>query len=98
MCYHKGYSESKLEGLVKSEVYPPAVKCAVTYSSPRDFERPSLESFNMKIKGTNKRNVSFPIKVYSANGESMNMCYMSCGMFVFTGRISCFWCSCCTYQ
>ena len=73
VCYHNRCTERKLEGLVKSEVYPPAIKCAVTYSSPRDFERPSLESFDMKITGTTKRNVSFPIKVYSANGENMNM-------------------------
>ena len=87
MCYHNRYNESKLEGLVKSEVYPPAIQCDVTYSSPRDFERPSLESFNMRIAGTNKRNVSFPIKVYRANGESrcMYMC-MPIMWYVFVSR------------
>ena len=76
VSYHSRCTASQLEGFVKSEVYPPAVKCAVLYSSPPDFERPSLESFDMKITGTTKRNVSFPVKVYRANGESrcMYMC------------------------
>ena len=76
MCYHNRYNESRLKDLVENEVYPPSIKCDVLYNSPRDFERPSLESFNMKITGTTKHNVSFPIKVYSAVGESrcMYMC------------------------
>ena len=67
--YHQ-YSDSKLEGLVRTGVYPPSIKCAVLYNSPRDFERPSLDTFHMTIAGTNKDHVSFPIKVYSAIGES----------------------------
>jgi len=71
--YHHQYTESQLEGLVKEGVYPPSIKCAVLYSSPRDFDRPSLESFRMKIEGTTKHHVSFQIKVYIAIGESMSM-------------------------
>ena len=67
--YHQ-YTESQLKGLVKEGVYPPSIKCAVLYNSPRDFERPSLETFQMTIAGTTKHHVSFPIKVYGAIGES----------------------------
>ena len=74
MCYHNRFTESKLQGLVEKEVYPPAIKCAVFYSSPRDFERPSLETFDMRITGTTKNQVSFPIKVYSAIGERRCKC------------------------
>ena len=74
MCYFNRFTESSLEGLVEMGVYPPAVKCSVLYSSPRNFERPSLESFDMKIVGTTKHNVSFPIKVYHAIGENRCMC------------------------
>ena len=73
VCYHRRYTESQLEGLVEEGVYPPSIKCAVLYNSPRDFERPSLETFDMTISGTTKHHVSFPIKVYSAMGESMSM-------------------------
>ena len=73
MCYHGRYNESKLEGFVKEEVYPPSIKCAVLYNSPRDFERPSLETFDMTIAGTTKRHISFPIKVYTELGESKCM-------------------------
>ena len=69
VLYHQ-CTDSRLEGLVKERVYPPSIKCAVLYNSPRDFERPSLETFNMTIAGTNKDHVSFLIKVYSATGES----------------------------
>ena len=68
--YHGRYTESQLEGLVEEGVYPPSIKCVVLYNSPRDFERPSLETFDMTIAGTTKHHVSFPIKVYSALGES----------------------------
>ena len=68
--YHGRYTESQLEGLVEEGVYPPSIKCAVLYSSPRDFGRPSLETFDMTIAGITKHHVSFPIKVYSAIGES----------------------------
>ena len=73
MRYYHQYTESRLERQVKEEVYPPSIKCNVLYSSPRDFERPSLETFHMKIEGTTKCHVSFPIKVYNAIGESMSM-------------------------
>ena len=73
MRYHHQYTESRLERQVKEGVYPPSIKCNVLYSSPRDFERPSLETFHMKIEGTTKHHVSFPIKVYNAIGESMSM-------------------------
>ena len=73
VCYHGQYTESKLEGLVKEGVYPPSIKCAVLYNLPRDFERPSLETFDMTIAGTTKHHVSFPIKVYTALGESKCM-------------------------
>ena len=69
VCYHGQYTDSKLESLVKEGVYPPSIKCAVLYNSPCDFERP-LETFHMTIAGTTKHHVSFPIKVYSAIGES----------------------------
>ena len=68
--YHGRYTESQLEGLVEEGVYPPSIKCAMLYSSTRDFERPSLETFDMTIAGTTKHHVSFPIKVYPALGES----------------------------
>ena len=68
--YHGRYTESQLEGLVEEGVYPPSIKCAMFYSSTRDFERPSLETFDMTIAGTTKHHVSFPIKVYPALGES----------------------------
>ena len=68
--YHGQYTESKLECLVKEGVYPPSIKCAVLYNSLRDFERPSLGTFHMTIAGTTKHDVSFPIDVYSAIGES----------------------------
>ena len=71
--YHGRYTESKLEGQVKEGVYPPSIKCAVLYNSPRDFESPSLETFDMTIAGTTKDHVSFPIKVYTALGESKCM-------------------------
>ena len=71
--YHGQYTESQLEGLVEEMVYPPSIKCAVLYNSPRDFERPSLETFDMTIAGTTKHHVSFPIKVYTALGESKCM-------------------------
>ena len=73
VCYHGRYNESKLEDLVKDGVYPPSIKCGVLYNSPRDFERPSLDTFDMKIEGTNKRHISFQIKVYNAIGERMSM-------------------------
>ena len=73
MCYHLQYTESQLEGLVEEGVYPPSIKCTVLYNSPRDIERPSLDTFDMKIEGTNKHHVSFQIKVYNAIGESMSM-------------------------
>ena len=68
--YHGRYTEIQLEGLVEEGVYPPSMKCAVLYNSPRDFGRPSLETFDMTIAGITKHHVSFPIKVYSAIGES----------------------------
>ena len=72
--YHsRDTTESKLERLVKQYSYPPSIKCAVYYSSPRDFDRPSLETFNMTISGTTKHHFSVPIKVYSALGESKCM-------------------------
>ena len=71
--YHGRYTESQLEGLVEEGVYPPSIKCAVLYNSPRDFESHSLESFDMKIEGIAKHHVSFPIKVYNSIGESMSM-------------------------
>ena len=71
--YHGWYTESHLEGLVKERVYPPSIKCSVFYSSPRDFERLSLETFNMTISGTSKHHVFFPIKLYTAFGESKHM-------------------------
>ena len=67
--YHGRYTESQLQGLVEEKVYPPSIKCAVSYNSPRDFERPSL-TFDLTITGTTKHHVSFPISVYSAIGES----------------------------
>ena len=67
--YHGRYTERQLEGQVKEGVYPPSIKCNVLYSSPRDFDRPSLETSHMKIEGTTKCHVSFPIKVYNAIGE-----------------------------
>lgn len=71
--YLNRFTERELEGLVKNEVYPPAITCAVLYSSPRDYERSSLESFDIKIAGTTKHQVTFPIKVYSAIGENKCM-------------------------
>ena len=71
--YHGRYTESQLKSLVEEGVYPPSIKCAVFYNSCRDFERPSLETFDMTIAGTTKDHVSFPIKVYTALGESKCM-------------------------
>ena len=68
--YHGQYTKSELQGLVEEGVYPPSIKCAVLYNSPRDFERPNLETFSMAIAGTTVHHVSFPVKVYSAIGES----------------------------
>ena len=73
MCYHGRYTESHLEGLVEEGVYPPSIKCSVFYSSTRDFERPSLETFDMTIAGTTKHHICFPIKLYTAFGESKCM-------------------------
>ena len=71
--YHRRYTESQLKDQVEEGVYPPSIKCAVIYNSRRDFESPSLETFDMTIAGTTKDHVSFPIKVYTALGESKCM-------------------------
>ena len=71
--YHGRYTESQLKGFVEEGVYPPSIKCTMFYSSTRDFERPSLETFDMTIAGTTKHHICFPIKLYTAFGESKCM-------------------------
>ena len=66
VTFHKQYTEEKLEGLVAHKLYPPAIHCSVVYSRPPDYEQASVDILEVRMTGTNKSQVSFPIKVYNA--------------------------------
>ena len=65
--------DNNMKWSVRKRADKKAIKCAMLYNSPHDFERPSLETFDMTIAGTTKRHISFPIKVYTELGESKCM-------------------------
>ena len=67
---HDQYTQGKLKRLVSNGLYPPAIHCVVTYKYAPDFEVID-HVLNVKMIGTDKPKVSFPVKVYSAKGECM---------------------------
>ena len=64
VAYHGGkYSCKELKAAVKEHIYPPAIHCAVVYESPPDCSR-RTKMIKLKIKGTTKKRIPFPIIVY----------------------------------
>ena len=69
VAFYSRYDERELESRVTSEHYPPAIRYAVRYSRPLNYEQPRLDLLKVNMTGTNKSQVSFPITLYNAKGE-----------------------------
>ena len=71
VAFRSKYNEQELEDFVAEGLYPPAIHCAVTYSTPPDFEHVSLETLEVGMTGTDREKVTFPVELYEAKGEYM---------------------------
>lgn len=67
------YNLTKLEDEVKKLIYPPSIHCTVRYPLAPDLSMETKE-IDLKIEGTNKGQLKFPVKVTEVKGMQSSKC------------------------
>ena len=67
------YNLTKLEDEVKKLIYPPSILCTVRYPIAPDRSMETKE-IDLKIEGTNKGQLKFPVKVTEVKGMQSSKC------------------------